>query len=209
VVTRPVKARSTYRQIQAQATRERIADAARRLFATDGYGATSIETIADEAGVAVRTVYAAFGAKREILSLICERWIEEAGARELAGQVLGEVDPVRRLRGAAHWLRVLYSAGFDVVLIFEAATDESPETRALLRSKLAGRNEVMDAMIASLEGHLVIPVPEAQAMYRALAAPGVYRELVEESGWSPADFERWVGDTLQRNLLDGTRPLPA
>jgi hypothetical protein len=46
-------------------------------------------------------------------------------------------------------------------------------------------------------------------MYRALAAPGVYRELVEESGWSPADFERWVGDTLQRNLLDGTRPLPA
>ena len=104
---------------------------------------------------------------------------------------------------------MLYSAGFDVVLIFEAATDESPETRALLRSKLAGRNEVMDAMIASLEGHLVIPVPEAQAMYRALAAPGVYRELVEESGWSPEDFERWVGDTLQRNLLDGTRPLPA
>jgi AcrR family transcriptional regulator len=209
VVTRPVKARSTYRQIQAQATRERIADAARRLFATDGYGATSIETIADEAGVAVRTVYAAFGAKREILSLICERWLEKAGARELAGQVLGEADPVRRLAGAAHWLRVLYSAGFDVVLIFEAATDESPETRALLRAKLAGRNEVMDAMIASLEGHLVIPVPEAQAMYRALAAPGVYRELVEESGWSPADFGRWVGDTLQRNLLDGTRPLPA
>ena len=208
-MTRPVKARPTYRQIQAQATRERIADAARRLFATDGYGATSIETIADEAGVAVRTVYAAFGAKREILSLICERWLEKAGARELAGQVLGEADPVRRLAGAAHWLRVLYSAGFDVVLIFEAATDESPETRALLRAKLAGRNEVMDAMIASLEGHLVIPVPEAQAMYRALAAPGVYRELVEESGWSPADFERWVGDTLQRNLLDGTRPLPA
>jgi hypothetical protein len=140
---------------------------------------------AGQAGVAVRTVYAAFGAKREILSLICERWLEEAGARELAGQVLGEADPVRRLHGAAHWLRVLYSAGFDVVLIFEAATDESQETRALLRAKLAGRNEVMDAMIASLEGHLVIPLPEAQAMYRALAAPGVYRELVQESGCHP------------------------
>jgi alpha-D-ribose 1-methylphosphonate 5-triphosphate synthase subunit PhnH len=66
----------------------------------------------------------------------------------------------------------------------------------------------MDAMIASLEGHLVIPVSEAQAMYRALAAPGVYRELVQESGWSPADFERWVGDTLQRDLLDGIVPVP-
>ena len=205
----PVKPRSTYRQLQAQATRERIAAAARRLFGTDGYGATSMETIAREAGVATRTVYAAFGTKREILSFICERWIEEASARELAGQVLGEPDPIRRLRGAAHWLRVLYSAGFDVVLIFEAATDESPETRALLRSKLAGRNEVMDAMIASLQGQLAVPLAQAQAMYRALAAAGVYRELVQESGWSPEDFERWVGDTLQRNLMPpGHQPPP-
>jgi AcrR family transcriptional regulator len=200
-VASPVKPRSTYRQLQAQATRDRIADTARRLFATRGYGATSIETIAAEAGVAVRTVYAAFGAKREILSLICERWLEHAGARELAATVLAEPDPVRRLHAAANWLRVLYSAGFDVVLIFEAATDESPQTRALLRSKLAGRNEVMDGMIASLGEHLAVPLARAQAMFRALAAPGVYQELVEESGWSPADFEHWVRDTLQRNLL--------
>ncbi len=201
----PVKPRSTYRQEQAQATRDRIADAARRLFATRGYGATSMETIAEEAGVAVRTIYAAFGAKREILSLICERWLEEAHARELAGEVFGEPDPVKRLRGAAHWLRKLYAAGFDVVLIFEAAMDETPETRALLRAKLAGRNEVMDAMIASLAEHLTIPVQQAQAMYRALAAPGVYQELVDESGWTPDDFERWVGDTLERNLMASPR----
>jgi AcrR family transcriptional regulator len=202
----PVK--PTYRQLQAQATRDRIADAARRLFAADGYGATSMDAIAREAGVAARTVYAAFGAKREILSLICERWLEQAGARELAGQVIAEPNPILRLRGAAHWLRVLYSAGFDVVLIFEAATDESQETRALLRAKLAGRNQVMDAIIASLDGHLTVPVPQAQAMYRALAAPGVYRELVEESGWPPADFEHWVADTLQRNLMAPGHPVP-
>jgi AcrR family transcriptional regulator len=202
----PVKPSPSYRQLQAQATRDRIADAARRLFATSGYGATSMDAIAREAGVAPRTVYAAFGAKREILSLICERWLEQAGARELAGQVLAEPDPVQRLRGAARWLRVLYSAGFDVVLIFEAATDESPETRALLRAKLAGRNQVMDAIIASLDGHLTIPVPQAQAMYRALAAPGVYRELVEESGWTPAGFEHWIADTLQRNLMTPDHP---
>jgi len=196
-----VKPRSTYRQQQAKATRERIADAARRLFAADGYGSTSIEAIAAEAGVAVRTVYAAFGAKREILSLICERWLEQANAQELAGQVLAEPDPARRLRGAAHWLRALYAAGFDAVLIFEAATDESPETRALLRSKLAGRNEVMDAMIASLKGHLRVRVRDAQAVFRAIAAPGVYRELVEESGWTPAEFERWVARTLSAQLL--------
>ncbi len=196
-----VKPRLTYRQEQAEATRERIAEAARVLFARSGYGSTSIERIAAEAGVGIRTVYSAFGSKREILSLICERWLERARARELAEEVLAEPDPIARLRAAARWLRVLYAAGFDVVMIFEAATDESPETRALLRGKLAGRNQAMDAMVASLEGHLRVSVREAQAVYRALAAPGVYRELVEESGWTAAKFEAWVGDALARHLI--------
>lgn len=191
----------TYRQEQAEATRFRIADAARRLFAEHGYGATSIEAIAQEAGVATRTVYSAFGAKREILSLICDRWLSDANAIELAQQVLALDDPRERLRGAAGWLTTLYSAGFDVVLIFEAATDESAETRALLRSKLAGRNQVMDKIIASLQDQLQIPLRRAQAVYRALAAPGVYQELVTESGWKPAEFEQFVADSLERQLL--------
>src|SRR5699024_12561602 len=56
----------SYRQEQAAATRERIAAAARRLFAAQGYRMTTMTAIADEAGVAHRTVYTAFGAKREI-----------------------------------------------------------------------------------------------------------------------------------------------
>ncbi|MFI5708566.1 TetR/AcrR family transcriptional regulator [Kribbella sp. NPDC051620] len=191
----------TYRQEQAELTRIRIAEAARKLFAGNGYGATSIDAIAKEAGVATRTVYSAFGTKREILSLICDLWLQRAGAQELAGEVLQEPDPASKLGKAAHWLTNLYSAGFDVVLIFEAATDESAETRALLRSKLAGRNQVMDAIIASMEKDLAIPLKQAQAIYRALAAPGVYQELVDESGWTEADFQQWVTESLRRQLL--------
>ncbi len=197
----PVKTRSTYRQEQAAATKARIAEAARGLFRAGGYGATSIDAIAAAAGVAVRTVYSAFGTKREILSFICEQWLERARARERAGEVLAEPDPVRRLRAAAGWLRHLYEAGFDVVLIFDGAMDESPETRELLQAKLAGRNEVMDAFIASLDGRLRVPVADAQAVYRALAASGVYQELVGGHGWSPDRFERWLADTLQAQLL--------
>lgn len=164
-----------------------------------------METIAAEAGVGVRTVYSAFGAKREILSFICERWLEQARARERAAEVMAEADPRRRLRAAAGWLCALYAAGFDVVMIFEAATDESPETRALLRSKLAGRNQVMDAMIASLEAHLAVPVADAQAVFRALAAPGMYLELVVESGWPPEEFERFVAGVLEDRLLPRRR----
>ena len=193
---------SSYRQLQAQQTRERIAEAARRLFAARGYRSTSMEAIAAEAGVAARTVYSAFGAKREILSTICERWLEQAHARELAEAALAEPDPKARLRAAAHWLRALYAAGFDVVTLFEAASDDDAETRALLRAKLAGRNQVMDAMIASLEGAIRVSVPHAQAIYRALAAPGVYGELVVESSWTPDAFEDWVAHMLFRELLE-------
>lgn len=197
----PAVKRSIYRQEQAAATQDRIATAARQLFADQGYGATSIDAIAAAAGVAVRTVYSAFGTKREILSRICDRWLEQSGARERVGEVLAEEDPAKRLRGAAKWLRALYEADFAVVLIFEAAVDEDAETRALLRSKLDGRNEVMDLLIASLEDHLAVPLDQAQAIYRALAAAGVYRELVEESGWTPAQFEQWAGDLLELQLL--------
>ncbi|TDD53027.1 TetR/AcrR family transcriptional regulator [Kribbella antibiotica] len=191
----------SYRQVQAEETRIRIAQSARRLFAAQGYGATSIEAIAKDAGVATRTIYSAFGTKREILSLICDLWLAEAGAMERAQQVFAIEDPSERLRGAAGWLTNLYAAGFDVVLIFEAATDESPETKALLRAKLAGRNQVMDAIIESLQPELSVPLKQAQAVYRALAAPGVYQELVDESGWAPAEFEIFVADSLIRQVL--------
>ena len=43
----------------------------------------------------------------------------------------------------------------------------------------------------------------AQAVYRALGATGVYRELVVESGWHPDRFERWLADTLAAQLTKG------
>jgi AcrR family transcriptional regulator len=198
VVKSPAK---SYRQQQADATKVRIADAAQRLFATEGYATTSIEAIAREAGVGTRTVYAAFGAKREILNLICERWLERAGARPLAREVLARSEPSDRVRGAAHWLTVLYSTDFDVVRVLDAAVDEDADTRSLLQSKLRGRNRVMDQLIASVRPQLAVPLADAQAIYRAFAATGVYGELVVASGWSPARFERWLADALLAQLL--------
>lgn len=193
--------RSSYRQEQADATRVRIADAALRLFARDGYGATSIDGIARGAGVGTRTVYAAFGAKREILSVICERWLERARARERARDVLETADPVDRLRQSAAWLVALYSADFDVVRVLDAALDEDEETRALLTSKLRGRNRVMDQLIASVEPQLVVPLADAQSIFRAYAATGVYGALVIDAGWSPSRFGSWLADTLVAQLL--------
>jgi hypothetical protein len=105
------------------------------------------------------------------------------------------------VRAASAWLADLYAAGFDVVLIFESAVDDGPETAELLRAKLAGRDRVMARFIQSLEADLAVPVDEAQAVYRALAAPGVYRELVESAGWDRDRFVAWFDEALARHIL--------
>lgn len=191
----------TYREEQAQATKDRICAAARRLFADQGYRMTSVAAIAAEAGVAERTVYAAFGAKREILSAICETWLEDAHARELVAAAVDEPDPLGTILLAARFLRALFETGYDVMVLFDAASAEDPQTRAMLRAKLEGRNHVQNLIIHSVKDHLVVPLPAAQAVYRALAAVGVYQELVVESGWTIDQYERWVLTQLAGQLL--------
>ena len=51
-----------------EAARERIVRAATELFVRDGYVATTIGAIAEQAQVAVKTIYAAYGNKLGVLS---------------------------------------------------------------------------------------------------------------------------------------------
>src|SRR5262245_40947290 len=59
--------RSRLRAEQAAATRQLVLDAATRLFVDRGYTGTSIDAIADEAGVGRSTVFAAAGGKPWLL----------------------------------------------------------------------------------------------------------------------------------------------
>src|SRR6185503_1095899 len=58
------------RQTQKEATRNRVIDAARELFDTQGYQGTTIREIARHAGVSVGSVFTTFASKGEILSQV-------------------------------------------------------------------------------------------------------------------------------------------
>ena len=70
----PVKPTRRYesprRREQAATTRLQILEAAERLFARDGYAATTMAAIAQEAGVALKTVYVAFQTKSGVLRAV-------------------------------------------------------------------------------------------------------------------------------------------
>src|SRR6266566_6576365 len=63
------------RRERAQQTRARIVEAAYRLFSRHGYDATTMQAVADEAGVAVQTVYFTFRTKAGLLASIESRAI--------------------------------------------------------------------------------------------------------------------------------------
>ena len=63
-MTEPVKGKTDAgrrREERARERRQRVVDAASRLFGERGYVATTVEAIAREAAVAPATVYQAFG----------------------------------------------------------------------------------------------------------------------------------------------------
>ena len=64
---------SPIRERQANQTRTNILDATQRLFLERGYAKTTVEAIAQEAGVAKQTVYAVFRSKNGIVAELLDR----------------------------------------------------------------------------------------------------------------------------------------
>jgi TetR/AcrR family transcriptional regulator, regulator of autoinduction and epiphytic fitness len=193
----------SYRQLQAQATRDRVALAARRLFGERGYLATTIEAIAREAGVAVPTVYAIFGSKKAILEEIRRRWIRESEVLELGAQALAEPDLGRRLELAAKWTRQQLERGYDVIAIYQDAARADPAMAKVWEKVLRNRDQALTGFIKTLAAGLApgVDTKTAVDLFWALGRPEVYRELVVDRGWSLARYERWLATSLKQQLL--------
>ena len=77
-------------------TRREIAESALGLFVRHGYEAVSVEAIAEEAGVSLRTFYRYFSAKDEVLSPIITDGIFPESKEFLAGYWIIDVDSPER-----------------------------------------------------------------------------------------------------------------
>ena len=193
----------THRQRQALATRRLIVEAARRLFLEKGYAATTMDAIAGEAGVAVSTVYAVFKNKRAILREIRMTWHEQTRAREINAEAAGQSDPERRLEMVANANRRQWELGASLVAIYQGAAAADREAAKELEEALRGRRSALDRVVGGMEEALRpgLDVNHAADILRALSRPEVYQELVEESGWSPDEYEYWLAETLKREML--------
>jgi AcrR family transcriptional regulator len=195
--------RPSYRQLQAMETKRRIAQAARRAFAESGYAATSIERVAREAGVAERTVYAAFGGKKAILAAICDEWLAESDVAGLGGQIFAERNATRRLALIARLNRRQWELGQDVIPMLEAAGASDAEVAQMLDGWKEERARMIHQAVRPLSSALRpgLTWKVAAAIVRALSAAEVYSELVKREGWSADRYEEWLAQLLAGELL--------
>jgi AcrR family transcriptional regulator len=193
----------THRQRQALQTRRLIVDAARRLFLERGYGVTTMDAIAAEAGVAVSTVYAIFKNKRAFLREFRAALLDEARTREIHEEARKEEDPELRLEMMAHQNRRQWEFGGSMIAIHEGAAAVDREAAAELSEVLRSRRGVMTRFVQEMKDALRpgLDAGRATAILLALCQPAVYRELVEESGWSPDEYEAWLSEALKGQLL--------
>jgi len=202
---------SPRRRGQAAETRRTILDAAGQLFSERGYAATAMPAIAAQAGVAVKTVYLAFGTKAGVLHAL---WDVRLGGDDqpvpVAGrpwyrQLLAAEDPHLLVRAAARQSRVTKEHAGDVLRIIRQAAVTEPALADLwdrieteFRAILAGVAERLDALGSLAPG---IDATSATDLLWTLNHPDTWQLLVRGCGWSPDRYEQWVGETLSAQLL--------
>lgn len=200
---------SARREAQARETRRSILDAAHGLFVATGYAATTIQAIADRAGVAVQTVYAVFGNKRELLRQLIERTITgddeplPITQRAAAQSVAAEPDARRRAELDAALSRSITERVAPIVRVATEAAASDPGLAAMMEALKATRRQEMTASARILAGPdgLQVDQAEAAATLYVLYSPQVADMLMGDYGWSPKRYESWLARMLLHAVL--------
>ncbi len=199
------RARSTLRAERAQATRRRIAAAARRLFARDGYAATTLRDVATEAGVAVQTVYAVYGSKAGIMRALRDLATDQPEAGAAFAQAMQQQTAGESLALFARSIRLRWELAGDIVTILgDAATADAAiheEVEVALRTRRAGVAKFVTAIHDRFG--LAIDPERGTAITLALTMPELHAELVGVSGWTEDAYEAWLAVALRRELAAG------
>jgi AcrR family transcriptional regulator len=210
-----VKGRRPYhapnRAEQAAATRRAVLAAARDLFTTRGYPATTVAQIAQRAGVNTDTLYAAVGRKPELMRAVVESALSGTDHPVPAA----ERDHVRRVRAAGTatemidiYAAAIAAAGPRTAPVFRALRDAAvrDERCAALHAEIVDRRAANMRLFAAdlrATGQLRPDLDDdtvADIVWSTNAAE-YYLLLVDGRGWTPERFGAHLADLWRRVLL--------
>ncbi|WNO76847.1 helix-turn-helix domain-containing protein [Streptomyces sp. AM8-1-1] len=195
---------------RSRRTRENIVAAARDLFVAQGYGATSLQEVADRAGVAVQTVYFVFRNKRALFKDVVDTsiagdaepvatmdrdWFRAACAEPTAaGQLRAHVRGVRDILGRVAPIIPLIAAAAATDPEIAAQWPDGPEPRYTVQHTAA------KALTSKPDARPDIDTDRAADLLYGLLSPELYLIFVRDRGWSPDAWEEWACAALTTHL---------
>lgn len=189
---------------------DRILEVATRLFLRDGFGATSIEAVAKEAGISKRTFYHRFRGKEDLFEAavrgLIERWAPPFDAALLEGS-----DVAGALRGVGERMLevALTPQGLALHRMTIAEGERFPALARILHDvgAAAGIDRIaryLDAHIAAGEIAPIDPRFAAEQFIMMVITGPRRRALGLGAPFAEGDRRRWIDDTV-RLFLDGCR----
>lgn len=182
------------------ATRRRILDAARELFAERGWAATSIDEVVSAAGVTKGALYHHFRDKTDVLRAVYQEQEERSieGLLEIGGEYADPLDALRA--GCRAFLTACLDPTFRKIALVEAPAalgwDEWREIDARY-----GFGLLLVGVKAAMDGGRLRRMPVENVAHLLLAALSEAALLIGRSEKPDADFDEIAG--AFDALLDG------
>ncbi|HEV8544648.1 MAG TPA: helix-turn-helix domain-containing protein [Candidatus Limnocylindrales bacterium] len=205
--------RSTRRAEQVAQTRRDILATAGALFRARGYGGVSMPTVASEAGVAVETIYRAFGSKAGLFTAVVEAAVAGGASRAevpvedrpAIRAIIEEPDPRRQVELYAATQPGIHRRAGPLLRVLSEAAPTHPELEALWESIETGRLRGQAGFVRMLaeRGDLRpgLSVEEGRDGVWTMTSLAVWDLLVGSRAWSAERYERWLADALIGFLL--------
>ncbi|MFG1654778.1 TetR/AcrR family transcriptional regulator [Micromonospora sp. NPDC049275] len=195
---------------RSRRTREKVVEAARELFVAQGYGATSLQEVADRAGVAVQTVYFVFRNKRTLFKDVVDTSI--AGdtqpiatmEREWFRAACAEPTAAGQLRAHVHGTREILGRVAPIMPLIAAAAATDPEIARQWPDGPDPRYTVQyaaaEALVGKPDTRPGLSVEMAADLLFGLLSPQLYLIFVRDRDWSPDAWEVWARTALTTQL---------
>ncbi|GEP37525.1 TetR family transcriptional regulator [Nocardioides psychrotolerans] len=187
------------RERRRNTTRRSLEDAALRLFARDGFDATTVEAIAAEADVSPRTFFRYFAAKDEVLNP--DRRARQALLREAVAAAPAGLDDLATAFVALAAVADDLAADREMLLLQRQAVVTSALLRGRTYDVLLSWQHTLTAALADRRG---VPHDDLAALSVAAAATGVWQAAIGR--WLDAE-DTDLGDLLTKACSSlGGRP---
>jgi AcrR family transcriptional regulator len=195
----PLPSRSRTRQTErTRATRRKLLDAAKRIFAQDGFEAARLEDIAAGAGYTRGAFYANFKSKEDIFFALFEEWVRER-IETFTSAARRHSDPAEKLAALrTHYAELATDRRLVLISMeFKLFALRHPEAHTRLRNRhrriRASFGELFTEIMSALGKTIPIAYPAASACLGAVSQGLLLEHILDLKTLSDSDVRQVLG----------------